>query len=178
MSYSTNQRGPTSALSSPLHRNRGGSNRSNTQGISAKAFTDFTVGTGVPGFLCKGVCLGGALHRNPGMKRAETRNFGMSWKERCEPRESRPGALRSYPPTFDPCAFFPEFAGRFADASCAGCGANDGEPGATATGRPHRGPLGVPGSTTGRGSSYSGRHRGLRLATDRHSWGSSTKELR
>ena len=79
--HSRNQRGPTSAVSSPwrsLHRNRRASDTSNSQDLSAKAFTDFAFGAGRPEFLCKGVCLGGALHRNPGMKRAETRDFGMS----------------------------------------------------------------------------------------------------
>ena len=42
---------------------------------------DFAFGTGTPEFLCKGVCLGGALHRNPGMKRTETRDSGMSRKK-------------------------------------------------------------------------------------------------
>ena len=72
--HSKNPRGPTSDLSSPwrsLHRNRGASDTSNSQDLSAKAFTDFAFGVGTPEFLCKGVCLGGALHRNPGMKRAE-----------------------------------------------------------------------------------------------------------
>jgi len=56
----------------------GASDTSNSQDPSAKAVTGFALEAGTPEFLCKGVCLGGALHRNPGMKRTETRDFGMS----------------------------------------------------------------------------------------------------
>ena len=90
--HSRNQRGPTSAVSSPwrsLHRNRGASDTSNSQDLSAKAFTGFALEAGTPEFLCKGVCLGGALHRNPGMKRTETRDFEMSLLLRRRPRRAK-----------------------------------------------------------------------------------------
>ena len=52
-------------------------------------FTGFALEAGTPEFLCKGVCLGGALHRNPGMKRTETRDFGMSLLLRRRPRRAK-----------------------------------------------------------------------------------------
>ena len=61
-----------------LHRNEGSKDRPNVQAISAKGLTPFASRTRPPEFLCRGVCLGGALHGNPEMKRAETRDYQMS----------------------------------------------------------------------------------------------------
>ena len=66
------------------------------QVISTKGLTPFTSWTGRPDFLCRGVCLGGALHGNPGMKRAETRVSRIALKK-CTFSPSR-GALQRIRP--------------------------------------------------------------------------------
>jgi len=49
---------------------------------------DFGFKTRLPEFLCKGVCLGGALHGKRGMKRAETRESQMKEKNWAHPTKA------------------------------------------------------------------------------------------